>query len=246
MEVFVRRIIPLLLIPLALFSYSFKDAMAYKNMDPQKLDAAEALLIELGMPTYAETKQELQDEVAKWLADEQNQAKIMQKLRDCAKQGGLENSPEIIDVMQQLEDALKQWNKVYHSAQVTSSQPTSITKTKINISMLAMHGRYYEDEINEDNAARQIQSLREEEQEHKDQARELFIQAGGEAAAAGVTFMTGAELIALYEEVQSVRHLVKSCGEYMEGVECQREADALERQYFPSEEEQKSWWQIWK
>ncbi len=88
--------------------------------------------------------------------------------------------------------------------------------------------------------------MREEEREHKEQAQELLIQAGGECAAAGVSVMTGQEWLALYAEVQSVRHIVKGCGEYVEGVECQREADALERQYFPSEEEPKSWWQIWK
>lgn len=242
-----KYIIPLLLIPLALFSYSLKEAIAYKNMDLQKLGAVEAFWIEMEMPTFADSKQQFQDDIVEWFANEQNQVKFMQKLRDCAKQGGLESSPEVIKILQHIEGSLKKWNEVHYSAQTHPILIAPLNKIKINIShVCAMHGRYYEDEIYAENAARQIQSLREEEQEHKEQAKELLIQSGGEAAAAGITFMTGLEGFALYEEIQSVRHLLKSCGEYMEGVECKKEAEALEKQYFPNAEEPKSWWQVWK
>lgn len=239
-----KRVITLLLVPMMLFSYSFKESMTNKNMDPQKLDAANEMWTELGLPTSCESKEAFHDSVLEWLSDENNQAKFVHMLRSSAKQGGLESFHEFYEAVQHIENTLKQLHKAYCSGK--KKIHLSKSHSFDHLSYLACR-LYDEPVVDGETAAARIQELRDEEKQHKEAATEYMIQAGVESLNAGAAALTGMEFLAVVEVVQSSRHLVKGCGEYMESVECKQDAEALEEKYFPKDEdESKSWWQFWK
>lgn len=236
------------LVPLMLFGRDkalHEDVIGHHTIEAYDADKIKEAWTELGLPTLSEDKKVFRKKWVRWIAKKENQSRLLQKIKTQVTEGGLESSRELLSMIASLESALVEWNKTYTSKDSLASR----ARSKIQLGYLACYIKQHKDEeINEDNVEERIQELREQEKLHKDEAFELVSQAGGEAIASGVCAAGGMEIPAIAEGIQSTRHFVKGCKEYNEGVRCQQEADALEKQYLGSENEleNKEWWEFWK
>lgn len=237
----------LFLLPLMLFGNvrgSYEDIVCNHTTEFYDRDKVEETWMELGLPVPAENKEVFQEDWIRWVAKKENQSRLLQKIKSQVVEGGLDSSRELSLMLVSLESALANWNETYASE--TSTVLGAGGKSQWDV-LTCYIRKHRNEEINEDNVEARIQELREEEKAHKDEARELVLQAGGEAIGAGAFAAGGMEIPALYEGVQASRHLVQGCKEYNEGVRCQREADELEQRYTNEDEQsEKKWWKFWK
>lgn len=175
----------------------------------------------------------------KWIARNENQNRILEKIQDQMIQGGLDSSKDMSVMLDSLETALCK------CSQISNFKPIAHLK-KLRIDQLK-HFSFRVNYTDEQDVDDHIQSLREEEKEHKDAAYELILQATGEAIAAGACAAGGMEIPAIAEGVQATRHFIQGCEEYNEGIRCQQEADLLEQQNDPEDKQsEKKWWEFWK
>ncbi len=215
------------------------------HIESYDLDRVREAWIELGLPISTEKKKGSQEEWVKWITQKENQTRLLQKIKSQIIEGGLDSSIKLSSMIASLESALVEWNETYAS----KGSSALGARGKAQWEYLACHiKKHIDEEINGNNKDERIQSLREEEKVHKDEAFELVLQATGEAIAAGGCAAGGMEIPAIFEGVQASRHLIKGCKEYNEGVRCQQEADALEKEYYQrgDESETKKWWELWK
>lgn len=206
------------------------------------VDEIKEAWVELGLPVLSEDSTDFREEWVRWIVKKENQSRLLQKIKCQILEGGFDSSSELFSMVGSLELALAQWDEI------GVSKDSSAVRIKDRLGWFACNIKKYRDEeVNEDNVEERIQELREEEKAHKDEALELVLQATAEAIGAGACAAGGMELPALVEGVQASRHFVKSCKEYNEGVRCQQEADALEKQYFQGgDQPEKKWWEFWK
>ena len=243
-----KAIACLFIFPLMLFGdvqFTYEDAISNFSFDSFKREKIKEVWLELNMPTIGENKRDFQTGVAAWFANKENQAKFIQKLRDQAKEGGLESSEEVSRMISEIESALDLWHKTYKLGQGTPKVKSA--SNSLCIYSCRIKG-YKREEVNETNAAKRIEELREEEEKHKDKALDYIIASGKESIYAGVSYATGVEVIGVIETIEASRDFVKACKEYNEGVRCQHEAEELERKYFKNEDEEvkKNFWEFWK
>lgn len=247
-----KRIFFLLVIPMMLFGYSFEEEFEHvKIQNVNSLADLKAAWIELDIPTSADTKEAFHDNVAQWFLKKDNQEKLITMIQTKVVAGGVGQSPELDQVVSMLREAFKRCDEIvkkkYEKYEIKSNQSKnqSDKSTKSGKRGNLNSYTYMTCSIAEgDDTLNYVEYLREKERDCKQEATDLFIQFGAEAVGTGAAVVSGAEIVALIEGAQATRHFVQSCGKYCEGVDFQREADTLERQYYG--EPEKGWWEFWK
>lgn len=231
----------ILCLPLLLFSI--------ENSDHEKIEEFYTLIELEKIESY---KDQNSSDYNTWLLKELIEGHLVNKLRAQIKEGNLTECKELEKTIDNLEVEIEKFaQKISHNKGRKSKQDNQLfIKTVACSCKIEIEDEYTEEEIRE-----QIEALREQEQIKKDEALELALQAGSEIIAAGGWASAGAEYFAIYDGAQAVRHIIKSCEQYNEGVEAGQYADQLEEEYFSEEEtddydleeeNSKSWWEFWK
>lgn len=210
-----------------------------------KFDDIKEIWNELGLPLQKENKKTFQKNFKDWFSNRENQQKFLEKLQNQFTEGNLISSPEVQEIFKSIESNFIEWLEICNNRDnaLKNSWNFSISKKGS-----CCNKSIEKTEVNENNAVEYIQQLREESQTHKDDALDLALQSTLEALGAGITAVSGVEILALIEVTQASRHLVESCEEYNTGIRLEHEADLLEKQYVTHEDgsETKEWWEFWK